>query len=77
MEREGHFGQLRRWVLAGVMTADEADEVEATIELLLDYVRLGAISEQLADSIIERMAEEKAAAWAERQMMEPRRESVA
>jgi len=67
MSERGAFGQLGRWVTAGVMTAEEAEEVDATIELLLDYVRLGAIDQELADSIIRSMAEEKAAAWAERQ----------
>jgi len=67
MSERGAFGQLGRWVTAGVMTSEEAEEVDATIELLLDYVRLGAIDQELADSIIRSMAEEKAAAWAERQ----------
>lgn len=59
--------QLRGWLDAGYMTAEEAVEVEATLDMLIRYVRRGAIEESLAREIISDMASEKAAAWAARQ----------
>ncbi len=60
---------LGGWVRAGYLTAEEAIEVDATLALLLRYVRKGSIDEALARQIIEQLADEKAAAWFERQKL--------
>ncbi len=57
---------LKAWMDAGNLTAAEAAEVDETLSLLIDYVKLGAIPEALANEIIADVADEKVRAWMER-----------
>lgn len=57
---------LMAWKAAGNLTEAEATEVDETLALLVDYVKLGAIPVALADEIIQQIADEKVRAWMER-----------
>lgn len=56
-------GQLRRWVDEGLLSEKDAEEVDAILDLLIFYVRRGAITPRLAMAIVQSLAEEKASRW--------------
>lgn len=57
--------QLRKWVAMGMLTERQALEVDETLDMLIDFVKLGAISDELARAIIDAMAEELVSGYAE------------
>jgi hypothetical protein len=58
--------RLQHLVDGGYLTPDDADEVAELIDMVTEYVALGALSRAHADALINNLATEKAAEYRER-----------